>query len=103
MERDGRLSIIVLTGDAIRAHNILRSISHKERLKFTTHLNYNHGILYSGDAVYRIAEPNRADGMRGDQVILDRVDDNYLIAKKLLTLSCVPEEFQIIDGRVVLN
>jgi hypothetical protein len=105
MEQDGRLSIIVLTSDKRRGIRVLESINRLERFNFTTKLVKAFGKLYTGDAIYRVIStemPEKWQGNRADQVIVDMLGENYRIARQMLFSSCVPEEYQIIDDRDIL-
>lgn len=105
MERDGRLSIAIVTSNPKRGINVLESICRMERFNMTMRLNKAHGVLYSGDAVYRIiiaSEPKEIQGRQTDQAIVDWTGDNLRTAKYILSRSCVPENFQIINDIDVL-
>lgn len=104
MTNDGKLVIVILTESAERASNILFSIADAEWHNSNIHINGRDGILHADNVIYKIVRPDEYQGMRADQAILDYYNyDIFKAAKELLSSSCVPEHYQIIDDLDVLN
>jgi hypothetical protein len=99
---DSRLRIIILTASRERALDIMVSLYNRELENGTVRLERRILKLYAYNAIYQHRYPSRCDGECADQVIVDCIDDNMLLARSLLTLSRVPEEYQIIDDRTLL-
>lgn len=100
---DGKLVIVILTAYSRRAISILDTLATVERCNGPVTLSKMAGILDTSNAVYRVYHPDRCPGVSADQVIIDFVGVNPIIARNLLTRSCVPDVYQTIDDRDILS
>ena len=102
MRADGRLTIVILATTYQRSIDILDIIIDSECEHSTIKLIKDRGILYTNDAVYTATYPDNACGVLADQVIIEDNAINVGIVARVLSRSCVPEEYQIIDDRELL-
>lgn len=99
LEEIRKLKICCLSDNARRLDNMKRILLQLENEKvICTRSNK----LLTTDAIYifiNCIRPENAKGMDADQVIIDLREPMRSIANEILRMSCVPEQYQIIDDR----
>ena len=96
-----KLSIIIISENKRRAKSIIHAL---ERIEHWNVLekNMEELTLTTNDTIYKAYSIDMIKGIKADQVILDYVFDKKKI-QPILSHSCVPKEFQIIDDRKILS
>lgn len=101
------LEILIIPENMQRGDRILNAICNIETEPITEYSKERKRICTQGGTVYKVIRPEirYLMGHRADQVILDFAFINTLkgIIDSILCSSCVPEDFQIIDDRNILN
>lgn len=101
------LEILIIPENMKRGDRILNAICNIETEPIAEYRKERRKIRTQGGTVYKVIRPEirYLVGHRADQVILDFAFINTLsdIVGAILCSSCVPEDFQIIDDRKILN
>lgn len=101
------LEILIIPENMQRGDRILDAICNIETELITEYSKEKKMIFTQSGTVYKVIRPGirYLMGHRADQVILDFAFINTLrdIIGSILCSSCVPEDFQIIDDRNILN
>ncbi len=101
MEDIRKIKIVYLSDIAQRVENSRRILLFMERGDI---IKADRNKIETSNAVYifvNCIRPERAQGILADQVIIDYREPMHSIAKSILRLSCVPEQYQIIDDRKI--
>lgn len=99
LEEEKKLTICCLSDSARRLDTMKRVLLELEGGKVICILPNQ---LLVTDAKYifiNCIRPENAKGMDADQVIIDFREPMRSIANEILRMSCVPEQYQIIDDR----
>lgn len=101
------LEILIIPENMQRGDRILNAICNVETEPIVEYSKGRKSIRTQVGTVYKVIRPETRYlmGHRADQVILDFVFVNTLKneVNSILRSSCVPQEFQIIDDRIILN
>lgn len=101
------LEILIIPENMQRGDRILNAICNMETEPITEYGKHLKRIHTQGGTVYKVIRPKiqYLRGHRADQIILDFAFVNSLKAEitAILSNSCVPEIFQIIDDRNILK
>jgi hypothetical protein len=101
------LEIIIIPENMQRGDRILNAICCRETEPIIECSKERKKIRTQGGTTYKVIRPERRYlmGHRADQVILDFAFVNALKSEvdAILSDSCVPEQFKIIDDRNILN
>ncbi|WP_337659211.1 hypothetical protein [Eisenbergiella tayi] len=101
------LEILIIPENIQRGDRILNAIYNRETEPITEYSKEQKSIRTQSGTVYKVIRPEiqYLRGHRADQIILDFAFVNSLKAEftAILSNSCVPEVFQIIDDRNILK
>lgn len=99
MEKARKLKIICLSDIGRRLNNTRKILLNMEKGDIS---GIKQNSFSTSNAVYifiNCLHPENAKGILADQVIIDFREPMISIAREILKMSCVPEEYQIIDDR----
>lgn len=94
-----KIKIVYLSDIAQRLDNTKKILLNMERGDI---INMKSNSFSTSNAIYVFINcivPERVQGVLADQVIIDYREPMRSMAKDMLRMSCVPEEYQIIDDR----
>lgn len=99
MEEARKLKIACLSDIGRRLENTKRILLNMEKGDIS---EIKQNSFSTSNAVYvfiNCEDPTKAQGALADQVIIDYREPMRSIARNILRMSCVPEEYQVIDDR----
>jgi hypothetical protein len=113
MTDNGKLKIVVMSKSIARGECVLNAIYKMELQNGDVEaLHHSPQRLYTKNAIYYVVEPvtqcgmvvnYHVYGMRADQLIVDFTCYDPELGDILLSRSCVPYEFQVIDQEDILK
>lgn len=101
MEDIRKIKIVYLSDIAKRVENTRRILMNMENGNI---VDAKRNSFSTSNAVYvfvNCIRPERVQGIRADQIIIDFREPMRSMAKSILRESCVPEQYQIIDDREI--
>lgn len=101
MEKIKKIKIVCLSDIGQRLDNTRRILLNMEGKDI---IDIKRNSFSTSNAIYvfiNCMDPTKAQGVLADQVIIDFREPMRSITKDMLRMSCVPEEYQIIDDREI--